>query len=486
MAYDSLADFVKALEGAGELKRVKVPVSPELEIAEVADRTVKRGGPALLFEKVRGPGGEPYSMPLLINAFASRKRMALALGVEDVEELAGELSRVLRLEVPQGILAKVRMLPRLARLASFAPRIVKEGPCQEVVEERDPSLAILPALKCWPGDGGPFITMPQVYTKHPLTGRRNVGMYRMQIFDERTAGLHMHLHHDGAIHARAYAERGERMEVAVAIGGDPALSYAATAPLPHGIDELSLAGLLRRRRVELVPCRKVKLEVPAGADIVLEGYVEPGERRREGPFGDHTGFYSPADDYPVFHLQCLTHRASPIYLTTIVGRPPMEDYYLGKATERLFLPLIRLQLPEVVDINMPAEGVFHNLLIVSIRKAFPHHAKKVMYALWGMGQMMLTKVILVVDAGVNVHDLGEVAWRALANIDPRRDIFFLEGPADALEHASERPHVGTKMGIDATAKSPAEGGREPWPEAIEMSPEVKELVERRWEEYGLG
>ncbi|MFQ5895640.1 MAG: menaquinone biosynthesis decarboxylase [Nitrospinota bacterium] len=485
MAYDSLADFVQALERAGELRRIAVEVESHLEVAEIADRAVKGGGPALLFEKVRGPDGQLSPFPLLINAFGSQRRMNMALGVEDVESLADRVAELLEIKPPEGFIDKVRLLPRLARLGSYFPETVRSGPCQEVVEVEGASLYRLPAIQCWPGDGGPYVTTPQVCSRSPETGKRNVGLYRMQLFDARTAGMHIHLHHDGAAHWREATARGERLPMACAIGGDPALTYAASAPLPPGLDELALAGFVRGKRVKLVECKTVDAEVSADADFVLEGYLEPGEVRKEGPFGDHTGFYSLADDYPVFHLTAITRRRDPIYLTTIVGRPPMEDYFLGHATERLFLPLIRMQLPEVVDLHMPAEGIFHNMVIVSIRKAYPFHARKVMYALWGMGQMSLAKVIVVVDADVNVHDLSEVAWRALASIDPRRDIAFVDGPVDALEHASSLPHAGSKMGVDATAKWASEGFAREWPPLIEMSPEVKERVSRRWGEYGL-
>ncbi len=479
MVFDSTAEFVTALEAAGELKRIQAEVDPELEITEITDRIVKREGPALLFEKVRG-----HHIPLLINALGSERRMAMALGVERAQEVADRVSELLRVEMPSSLLEKIKKLPELARLASIGPHVVPNGPCKEVVIKEGATLDWIPALKCWPEDGGRYITIPQVYTKDPAS-TRNVGMYRMQIFDRTTAGMHWHTHHDGAQHYREHCALGRRMEAAIALGGDPILTYAATAPLPPGMDELLFAGFLRRKRVRLVRCETVDLEVPADADIVLEGYLEPGELRQEGPFGDHTGYYSLADDYPVFHLTCVTHRRDPIYCTTVVGRPPMEDYYMGKATERIFLPLIQMQLPEVVDINMPAEGVFHNLVIISIRKSYPHHARKVMHALWGMGQMMFAKAIIVVDSDVNVHDLSEVTWVVTNSIDPRRDIAFVDGPVEVLDHAAPLPTVGSKMGVDATPKWREEGFERSWPAPVTMTPEVKALVARRWKEYGL-
>ncbi|MFQ5912786.1 MAG: menaquinone biosynthesis decarboxylase [Nitrospinota bacterium] len=479
MPYDNTSEFVTALERAGELKRVSAEVDPVLEITEIADRLVKRGGPAVLFERVRG-----HSVPLLINALGSKKRMCMALGVSSYEEIAARIRELLNLEIPASLLEKLKRLPSLMKLASIAPEVVSTGPCKEVILREDSTLDWIPALKCWPQDGGRYITIPQVYTKD-LSGKRNVGMYRMQVFDGRTAGMHWHRHHDGAQHYREHIAEGRRMEAAVALGGDPLLTYVATSPLPPGMDELLFAGFLRQKKVRLVKGETVDLEVPADADIVLEGYLEPGEVRREGPFGDHTGYYSLADDYPVFHLQCITRKRNPIYPTTIVGPPPMEDLEMGKATERIFLPLIQMQLPEVVDINMPAEGVFHNLVVVSIGKRYPLHARKVMHALWGMGQMMFAKVIIVVDKDVAVQNLSEVAWVVCSSIDPRRDVCFVDGPAEVLDHASPRFTVGSKMGIDATTKWKEEGFEREWPAIARMSDDVKALVDRRWKEYGF-
>ena len=482
MAYTDLRDFISRLERDNELVRVKHRVNPELEITEIADRTVKRGGPALLFENVEGS-----EIPVLINHFGSARRMAAALGVESVEEIAWEIESLIASEVPGSLLEKLRMLPKLAKLSSAFPRTVKRAPCQEVVRQwDDANLDFLPVLKCWPGDGGRFITLPMVFTKDPETGKRNVGMYRMHVYDSRTTGMHWHVHKVGARHYAGYERLGRRMEVAVALGGDPAITYAATAPLPEDFDEMIFAGFLRKAPVEMVQCKTIDMQVPADAEIVLEGYVDPQERHIEGPFGDHTGYYSPAGSYPVFHLTCVTHRKNPIYPATIVGKPPMEDCFMGKATERIFLPLIKAQLPEIVDMNLPVEGIFHNLAFVSIRKRYPMHARKVIQALWGLGQMMFTKIIVVFDEDVDVQDTSEVLWRLGSNVDPKRDITFSEGPVDALDHAAPQALFGSKMGIDATRKLPEEGHNREWPEDIRMSPEVRTKIDSIWGELGIG
>jgi len=482
MAYSDLRDFISRLERDKELVRVTRSVNPELEITEIADRTVKRGGPALLFEDVAGS-----DIPVLINHYGSTRRMAMALGVENVELIAERIDSLIHSDIPGGFLDKLKTLPKLAKLASSFPKSVKSGPCQEVVRTgADASLDFLPVLKCWPGDGGRFITLPMVFTKDPDTGKRNVGMYRMQVFDSRTTGMHWHVHKVGAAHYAGYERRGQKMEVAVALGGDPAITYAATAPLPEEFDEMIFAGFLRGAPVDMVRCRSIDMEVPADAEIVLEGYVDPHERRIEGPFGDHTGYYSPAEAYPVFHLTCVTHRKAPIYPATIVGRPPMEDCFIGRATERIFLPLIKAQLPEIVDLNLPVEGIFHNLAFVSIRKRYPMHARKVIHALWGLGQMMFTKIIVVFDEDVNVQDMSEVIWRLGANIDPKRDVAFSEGPVDALDHAAPQALFGSKMGIDATRKLPGEGHNREWPDDIRMAPDVKARIDSIWGELGIG
>ncbi len=482
MAYNDLRDFIRALEEHGELKRIGIPVDPRLEMTEFADRAVKNAGPALLFEKPTGS-----SIPVLINAFASMRRMEIALEVRSVEEIAARISDYLQMQMPQGLLGKLKMLPKLAEMGSFFPKTVSTGPVKEVVRREGFSLKELPVLTCWPGDGGPFITLPLVFSKNPETGKRNCGMYRMQVYDDRTTGMHWQTHKQGAEHYRRMMQAGKskRMDVAVALGADPATIFSAILPLPPDLDEMLIAGFLRNKPVEMVRCETCDLEVPAQAEIVLEGYVELGELRTEGPFGDHTGFYSLEDEYPVFHVTCVTHRKDPIYPATIVGVPPMEDYYMGKAIERIFLPLMRLQLPEVRDMAMPAEGVFHNLMVVSIRKSYPGHARKVMHAIWGLGQAMFTKCIVVVDEDVDVQNYREVAWRALNNIDPQRDIEFVMGPVDSLDHASRLPNYGSKMGVDATRKWPGEGLARPWPEVIRMSPEVKARVDELWKDAGL-
>ena len=425
-------------------------------------------------------------MPVVTNLMGSLEHMKLALQVKDLDDIGKEMLEFLQPpELPSSFMDKLKALPKLAQISSFLPKTVRSGPCKEVILNGNHSLAHLPVLKCWPLDGGPFITLPLVFTKDPETGRRNVGMYRMQVYDEVTTGMHWHMHKDGAENHRKQQRSGQRLEVAVALGADPACIFSAIAPLPPGIDEMLLAGFLRKEPVEMVKCETVDLEVPARSEIVLEGYVDPGELRWEGPFGDHTGYYSLADHYPVFHLTCVTQRKDPIYPATIVGKPPIEDNFMGKAIERTFLPLMRLQLSEIVDINMPAEGCFHNCVIVSIKKKYPGHAKKVMNALWGMGQMMFAKLIIVVDEQVNVQNPSEVAWRVFNNIDARRDVLVVDGPLDALDHSSPMPFYGGKMGIDATRKWPAEGHAREWPGDIEMSDDIKSLVNRKWQSYGI-
>jgi 4-hydroxy-3-polyprenylbenzoate decarboxylase len=481
MAYNDLREFVSALEKAGELKRVSIEVDPYLEITEFADRSVKNGGPALLFENPKGS-----KVPVLINAFASMKRMEIALGVDNVDEIAGRISEYLEMRMPQGLLNKLKMLPKLAEIGAFFPKIVSSGPCKEVIKRDGFSLKDYPVLHCWPQDGGRFITLPLVFSKNPSTGKRNCGMYRLQVFDERTTGMHWQTHKQGAEHhRRLIAEGKKRMDVAVAIGSDPATMYSAILPLPPDLDEMMIAGFLRGKPVEMVKCETSDIEVPANAEIVLEGYLELGESRTEGPFGDHTGFYSLEDEYPVFHVTCVTQRKNPIYATTIVGPPPMEDFYMGKAIERIFLPLMRLQLPEVRDICMPAEGIFHNLILISIRKSYPGQARKVMHAIWGLGQAMFSKCIVVVDEDVDVQNVSEVAWKALNNIDPERDIQFVMGPVDSLDHASRLINYGSKMGVDATRKWPQEGFTRPWPDVIKMSPDVQKRVDELWKKAGL-
>jgi 4-hydroxy-3-polyprenylbenzoate decarboxylase len=485
LAYNDLREFITALESRGWLKRITQPVNCELEITEITDRVSKMQGDknvALLFENVTG-----YDMPVLMNAFGSMERMALAFGVEKIDDIAQEIRQILKLPYIslQNKLDLVKIIPTAKRAINF-PKYVKNAPCKEVIIKDKPSLDKFPVLKCWPGDAGRFITLPLVFTKNPLTGKRNVGMYRLQIFDQQTTGMHWHIHKNGAENFRAHRELGkDKIEVAVAIGGDPAITYAATAPLPRDIDEMVFAGFLRKKAVEMVKCETVDVEVPAGSEIILEGYVNMDELRVEGPFGDHTGYYSLADNYPVFHITCITHRKNPIYPATIVGKPPMEDCFLAKATERIFLPLLQSQLPEIIDINLPLEGVFHNCAVIAIKKSYPQQAKKVMHAIWGMGQMMFTKMIIVVDDHVNVQDMNAVWWRVFNNIDAKRDIVMVDGPLDVLDHSSPMPNWGTKVGIDATKTWPQEGQTREWPDEIVMSADIKKMVDAKWAELGL-
>jgi 4-hydroxy-3-polyprenylbenzoate decarboxylase len=526
-----LRDWIAALERAGELKRIRAEVDPILEVTEIADRVSKAkgpkpGGPALLFEKLTGhPGAK-----LLINQFGSERRMQMALGVDSLDQIAERIRELLNMKSPEGFMGKLKMLPMLAQMGNLFPKTVPTGPCKEVIKKDKFSLLDFPILKCWPQDGGRFITLPCVITRDPRTGKRNVGMYRMQVYDERTTGMHWQRQKVAAEHYRerlrmgaaAGSEEGKaarrhptivpadkssavdimarssggsmladgqrpsgKMEVAVAIGTDPALTFSAIVPAPPEVEEFIIAGFLRQQPVELVKCETVDLEVPANAEIVLEGYVQLDELRPEGPFGDHTGFYTLEDDYPVFHVTCITHRKDPIYATTIVGKPPMEDGWMGKAVERIFLPLVKLTLPEIVDVNLPVEGVFHNLMIVSIRKSYPGQARKVMHGIWSLGQAMFTKCIVVVDEDVNVHDIGEVALKALNNIDPERDIQFTMGPIDSLDHASRLPNYGSKMGIDATRKWSTEGFARPWPDEIRMDATTKAAVDKKWKSLGI-
>ncbi|MGI4828778.1 MAG: UbiD family decarboxylase [Janthinobacterium lividum] len=528
LAYDGLRDWMRALERAGEVQRVKAEVSPILEMAEIADRAAKSGrgtkdagGPALLFENITGHKGTRA----LMNQFGSERRMKLALEVDSLDEIAGRIEALLHPVPPTSLVDKLKMLPMLAEVGSFFPKRIdrKRAPCKEVILKGDEiDVLKFPVLQTWPGDGGRFITLPCVVTRDPKSGKRNVGMYRMQVYDGKTTGMHWQRQKVAAEHMRdrlrAAAQdaagavdvmaltaggtvapsevssvpqtvmtkvRGERMEVAVAIGTDPATTFSAIVPAPPEVEEYLIAGFLRRKAVELVRCETVDLEVPAHAEIVLEGYVELGELRSEGPFGDHTGFYTMPDDYPVFHLTCITHRKDPIYAATVVGKPPMEDAWMGKAVERIFLPLMRLTMPEIVDVNLPAEGVFHNLMIVSIRKSYAGHARKVMNGVWAMGQAMFTKCIIVVDEDCDVQDLGEVTLRTANNIDPERDIQFTLGPVDSLDHASRLPNFGSKMGIDATRKWAAEGFTRAWPQMLTMPAEVKSRVDGICKGLGL-
>jgi 4-hydroxy-3-polyprenylbenzoate decarboxylase len=522
MAFESFRDFVSALDKAGELKRIAQPVATELEITELADREMKSpsGGKALLFEKPT-INGEVSPFPLAINTMGSGKRMAMSLGANSVDEVTAELGALMKAKPPTSFREAIKLLGQALDLRHAKPKIVKDGPCREVIHKFDapptrtelwpkaaqiveplnrstvkpspdstiqrfndstaprPTLLNLPIQQCWPLDGGRFITLPCVVTKDPDTGERNVGMYRIQIYDDRTTGMHWQLQKVGARHGRRYYETGTRMPVAVFLGGDPVFTFAATAPLPDGLDEFLLAGYLRKQSVPLVSCVTCDLEVPANADFVIEGYIDPKEPlREEGPFGDHTGYYTLPEPYPVFHVTAITHRKDAIYPATIVGMPPMEDFYIGSASVKLFLPVFKMNFPEIVDIALPAEGVFHNLVFVSIKKSYPMQAYKIMHGLWGMGQMMFTKYLVVVDDDVDVHNTREVLFRLCANTDPQRDSIFTKGPADVLDHATSEMAMGSKLGIDATKKLPGEGFKRPWPPLIRMDDAVKAKVEK--------
>jgi 4-hydroxy-3-polyprenylbenzoate decarboxylase len=472
-----LREWIALLEREGELVRITAEVDPKLEVTEIVDRTVRAGGPALLFER---PTGSQHA--LLINQFGTERRMCLAFGVERLDDVAARLADVLEMQPPEGLAAKVRGLKTLKSIADSRPKVVRRGVSQEIVLRGDDvDLGKLPVQWAWPGDAGPFITLPAVITRDPRTGGRNVGMYRMQVLGPRTTAMHWQIHKDGRAD---YLFTEGRMQVAVALGLDPITAYSASAPLPKHIDELMVAGFLRGEPVELVQGVTVDLEVPADAEIVIEGYIDKDDLTDEGPFGDHTGFYTPAEQFPVFHVTAITMRRGAIYPSIVVGKPPQEDAWLGKATERIFLPAVRLTVPEIVDYDLPVAGAFHNLAIVSIKKAFPGHARKVMHAIWGLGMLSLTKGIVVVDEHVDVHDYAQVLFYVGANVDPKRDVVITEGPLDHLDHAPTLQFLGGKIGIDATAKGPLEGTRE-WPPEIEMTAEVRELVDRRWAEYGI-
>jgi len=490
MALDNLRAFIEAIDAAGDLRRVERPVAVALEMTEIADRCMKspRGGPALLFTCPTLVSGAAARSPVAVNLFGSERRMALALGVARLDEIGERIAELLHLKIPDGLLGKLALLPRLAEMGKYPPRTVSGRPsCQEIVLRGDDvDLSQLPVPVCWPGDGGPYITLPGVITRDPGSGSRNVGMYRIQVIGRREVAMHWQRHKVGAAHWRDMADRGERMPVAIALGGDPASIYAASAPLPPSIDEYLFAGFLRKEPVRLAPGVTQDLDVPAEAEIVLEGFIDPAEPLvQEGPFGDHTGFYSLADDYPKVHITAITMREGAVWPHTIVGRPPMEDYYLGHATERIFLPLLQLTLPEIVDYHMPAEGIFHNLVFVSIDKQYPGQAFKVMNGLWGQGLMSLAKLIVVVDRDVNVRDPQEAWWVALNNIDPERDVRFTMGPIDVLDHSSRAFTYGSKMGIDATRKWKEEGFARDWPDRIVMDEATKARVDAMWRDLGI-
>jgi len=491
VSLDNISQFLSAIDRAGELTRIAEPVKARLELCEIADRVMKLrgGGKALYFENVTLDNGERSQYPVVINLFGSMRRISLALGVDDLDEIGQRITEMLDLKVPEGIIGKLAMLPRLLELGKFPPRIRSgKAACQEIVVKGDEvDLSKLPIITCWPEDGGPYITLPMVISKDPKRGIRNVGMYRVQVTGPRTLAMHWQRHKVGAAHWREMAEKGERMPVVIAIGADPASVYSASAPLPPTIDEFLFAGFLRKSPVSLAKAVTCELEVPAEAEFVIEGYIDPAEPLViEGPFGDHTGFYSEADLYPQVHVTALTMRRKPVYATTIVGRPPMEDYYLGHATERIFLPLLKLTIPEIVDYHMPAEGIFHNLVFVSIDKQYPGQAYKVMNALWGQGLMALAKVIVVLDKAVDVRNVQEAWWVALNHIDPERDVRFSMGPIDVLDHSARAFTYGSKMGIDATRKWPEEGFTRNWPKRIEMDTDTRKRVDAIWPKLGLG
>ena len=482
MAYKDLQDFIKILEQKDLLVRIKAKVSTDLEITEITDRVSKQYGKALLFENVEGS-----DFPVLINAMGTYERMNLALETDDLDQIGKDITEFIKFAEGGTLFDKIKKAPKLARLAAVIPlKLPTSAPCQEVVN-MEPDLHKLPVLKCWPQDGGKFMTLPLTITKDPESGTQNMGMYRLQVFDKNTTGMHWHLHKDGREIYEKYKKAGtNRMPVSVALGCDPAITFSAACPLPKMIDEMMFAGFLRKMPVNLVKSKTNDIYVPANAEFILEGYVDVTEELRlEGPFGDHTGYYSLADYYPTFHVTCITHRKNPIYPTTIVGKPPMEDCYMGKAIERIFLPLLKMQAPDILDMDFPLEGVFHNCMIVSIDKKYPGHAKKIMHTVWGMGQMMYTKMIVVVDSHISPHDYSTVAWKVFNNIDWKRDIVVSEGPLDALDHASPLPHYGHRIGIDATKKWAEEGHPRPWPDDIEMSQDIKDLVNKRWSEYGI-
>jgi 4-hydroxy-3-polyprenylbenzoate decarboxylase len=484
MAINDLRQWIDALDAAGELHRVTTEVDPYLELSQIVDRVSKENGApnkALLFENVKGS-----KMPVLVNAFGSMKRMAISLGVNDVEEHATRLRDLLDQAPPETLIDKLKLLPKLLEISQWTPKKVSSAACQEVVLTGDDvDLSQIPVLTTWPDDAGPFITYPLCVTNDPESGRRNLGTYRLQVMSKNTTGFHSHRHKDARRHLKKAEDKGERIPVAVAIGADPATCFASVIPAPPDIDELLIAGFLRNKAVELVDCKTVPLQVPASAEIVLEGWVDPTELVVEGPFGDHTGFYSLADDYPVFHVECITHRKDPIYHTTLVGRPPQEDCWITAGIERILLPVLQKQFPEILDYRMPFAGVAHNLMYIKIDKQYPGHARKIMNAIWGLGQAMFTKVIVVVDSDVDIHSDEEVAWVVLNNIDPQRDLEFTMGPMEVLDHASRAACYGSKVGIDATRKMPEEGFTREWPDAIVMSDEVIEKVNDNWKNYGF-
>jgi len=481
MPFNDLNEFIQALDNAGELKRIKIPVSADLEIAEVLRRVMYDNGPAVLFENVQG-----YNIPVAGNLFGSEKRMQIALEESNFEKLGTRITDLLNMEIPTGILEKVKSLPKLAELSGFSPKLVKNGSVKDVTQTTTPSFSTLPVIKTWPKDAGRFITFGLILTKNPDTGIRNLGVYRMQLYDDHTAAMHWQIHKRGAMHFKRMSEQGKRTEVAVIIGADPATVYSGVAPVPEGLDKFLFAGIMRRKGIDLVKCLTVDLEVPAHSEIVLEGYIDPKDVRIEGPFGDHTGYYTPAEPYPTFHLTGIMRKQNPTYLTTVVGKPILEDAYIGKVIERSFLPLIQVLQPEVVDISFPAAGWFQGLAIVSMKKRYPGQAKKVMFGLWGTGQLALTKMLVIVDEDVNIHDMNDVIWAVTTRSDPARDILILDRvPTDTLDPSSQILNLGSKLGIDATAKSKGEGFERELQEQVKPDERISELVSTKWKEYGI-
>jgi 4-hydroxy-3-polyprenylbenzoate decarboxylase len=481
MIFKNQQQFIKELENQGELKRISIEVDSKLEITQIADKISKEYGEALLFENVKGS-----QYPLLINAFGTYKRMQMALNCKSFDEIAKRIETYFKMKPPGNFKEKIKTLFTLKEIADITPKKVKKAPCQEVIHKSDSKLLdLLPILTCWPDDGGPFITLPIVITKDPENEIQNVGMYRMHKYDASTTGMHWQYNKDGSRHFDKYKNLGKRMEVAVALGGSPAVTYASTAPLPPDINEFMFAGFLNNKSVEIIKAKTVDLYVPAESDFIIEGYVDPEEMKIEGPFGDHTGFYSPADLYPVFHVTCITCRRDAVYPATIVGKPPMEDCYMAKATERIFLPVLQMVVPEIIDLELPMEGVFHNCALVSIDKKYPGQAKKVINALWGLGQMSSTKFIAIFDKDINLQDSSTVTWKLLNNVDPGRDLLSSQGPLDALDHSACFADFGGKLGIDATRKTREEGMGREWPEEIFMSDDIVNLVNKKWKEYGF-
>jgi 4-hydroxy-3-polyprenylbenzoate decarboxylase len=477
---EDTAEFIKALEDAGELRRVKTQVDTNLEIAEILRRVMYANGPAILFENVKN-----YDMPVLGNSFGSMKRLQIGLGMSDFTEIGQRIVDMTKMEIPSGFLNKIKKLPELSKMGDVFPKLEKNGPVTEVFDD-SPSFDKLPILKTWHKDAGRFITFGLVATKHPETGIRNLGVYRMQILDNKTALMHWQKHKRGAHHYDISKDHGEKIEVAVIIGADPATVFSAVAPVPEGLDKYLFAGITRQKGIKTVKCRTIDLEVPANAEMVLEGFVDPADIGEEGPFGDHTGYYTPPEPYPTFRLTGIMRRQKPIYLTTIVGKPILEDAYIGKVIERSFLPLIRMFQPEVIDFSMPAAGWFQGMAIISIKKRYPGQAKKVMMGLWGLGQLALTKIFVVVDDDINVHNIDDVIWAITTRADPARDTIIINNtPTDTLDPASPLVNLGSKLGIDATQKTKEEGFTREIQQKVQVDGSTKNLVDSKWPSYGI-